>query len=196
MLTQEYFLSLEFLGLVSGVLYLLLIIREVKWAWPLAFVTGSAIAYSAFQKNLYMETALQVYYIVMAVVGWFSWNTKKEVNQTIKIRRWPVKYHIFLISLSLLCTFLFSYLLDLYTDQSMSFLDSFTTIFSLSITWMVTQKILENWIYWLVINSLNIYLMYMNDMKWMTILAVIYTLMSIQGLITWYKKYKEEQYEV
>ncbi len=185
----NYFLSIEFFALLSGLMYLVLIIKEVRWAWPLAFFTGIVVAVIAFNKHLYMEMALQIYYVLMAVIGWFSWRNSSS-NKEKPIRRMRLTHHLFLIICSFLLTFIFTWFLTHYTDQQYAFLDSLTTIFSLTVTWMVTQKILENWLYWIIINALNVYLMMQNEMYWLAILMVIYTFMAVQGFVTWNKKYQ------
>ena len=49
-------------------------------------------------------------------------------------------------------------LLTTNTDAAWPFLDSFTTWASVVTTFMVARKILENWIYWIVIDALSILL--------------------------------------
>lgn len=178
----------EILTLIAGLTYLVLIIKEIRFAWVLAFCSALGMGFMAFQKNLYMEFVLQMYYVIMAVVGWLSWG--KQAGQDKAIRIWSWQKHLLLVALSLLVSFVLAYLLDNYTNQQLALLDCVTTVFSLSITFMVTQKILENWLYWIVINSMNVVLMYKSELNWMALLMVLYTFMAIQGYFTWKRKYR------
>ena len=180
----------ETLTLLVGLSYLILIIKEIRFAWVLAFLSAVGMGIMAYQKQLYMEFGLQLYYVVMAVVGWWSWG--RQENENGKVITWPIKYHLMLIVGSSIVSLLMAYILGKYTDQHLPVLDCFTTVFSLSITFMVTQKVLENWLYWIVINSLNVVLMWKSDLNGMALLMLIYTLMAVQGYCTWRKKWKAE----
>lgn len=180
----------EILILVTGLTYLVLIIKEIRFAWVLAFCSAIGMGTMAFHKNLYMEFILQMYYVVMAVVGWLSWG--KQAGQDKAIRIWSWQKHFILVALSLMVSFALAYVLEYYTDQHFALLDCVTTVFSLSVTFMVTQKILENWLYWVVINGLNVVLMYKSGLNWMALLMVLYTFMAIQGYFTWKRKFRAQ----
>ncbi len=187
---QLYIFTFEFLSVIAGLLYLTLIIKEVKWAWPLAFVSSSAMLLTAFNAKLYMEMILQAYYVIMAVVGWFSWTNKRKNKEKTYIKIWTFKFHIINICLSFALTFLFGFFMQTYTDQALPFMDSFTTIFSLTTTIMVTQKVLENWLYWVIINAINVGMMYNRELYWASGLMVLYTFMAVQGYFRWKKAYQ------
>src|SRR5690554_7557381 len=71
--------------------------------------------YLCYTVGLYIESGLQVFYFVMAIYGWISWN--KTTNKDQKIIRWPLKYHVLNIGVSALVTYLLGYLMVTYTDQ-------------------------------------------------------------------------------
>ena len=98
--------------------------------------------------------------------------------------------HLYLISGSLLLTIITGIVFDVYTDQVNPYLDAFTTVFSLIATYMVTQKILENWLYWVVIDLVAT-LMYVNRGFELTgILYLLYTVIAVFGFFNWRKTYR------
>src|SRR5690554_7163336 len=80
--------------------------------------------YLCYTVGLYIESGLQVFYFVMAIYGWISWN--KTTNKDQKIIRWPLKYHVLNIGVSALVTYLLGYLMVTYTDQQNPYLDAFS----------------------------------------------------------------------
>lgn len=54
--------------------------------------------------------------------------------------------------------------MDANTQADFAYLDTFTTVFTLYITYLVTIRVLENWLYWIVINAISIYLSFNKDL--------------------------------
>jgi len=58
---------------------------------------------------------------------------------------------------------------------------------------MVTQKILSNWFYWLVINGVGIFLNIDKELYLTALLLLSYQVISILGFINWRKSYYEQK---
>ena len=82
-------------------------------------------------------------------------------------------------------------LLTRFTDAALPLLDSFTTWGSILTTWMVTRKILENWLYWLVIDSVSIYLYLDRGLHLTAMLFVAYLVIVVFGYRKWLRHYRE-----
>ena len=126
-----------------------------------------------------------LFYLFMAFYGLYSWNKKNETN-IISIN---AKTHIKLIIIGLLLTFLLGYYLTIYTSAASPLIDSFTTIFSIMSTFMVAKKILENWIYWIIIDIVSIQLYISRDLYLTGLLFLIYSIIAIYGYFTWAKRF-------
>ena len=77
---------------------------------------------------------------------------------------------------------------EIYTDAEQPIIDSFTAIFSLFATYMVTKKILENWIYWIVIDIVSVYLYFSRDLQLTAGLFAAYTIIALFGYFSWKKQ--------
>jgi nicotinamide mononucleotide transporter len=86
--------------------------------------------------------------------------------------------------------FILGYFFDLYTNQVNPYLDAFTTCYSLSATFMVTRKVLGNWIYWIVIDLSSVYLYAQQDYNLTAVQYVIFTVLAVIGFVTWRKEFK------
>lgn len=180
---------LEWLAVLLAITYLLLVIKQSRWCWPAAFFSTSIYIFLFFDVNLYMESALNLYYLLMAVFGWFQWqqsNTKTEKQ----ITQWPLIKHFYLILGAFMLSGLSAFLLNKYTNQDLAFLDSLTSWFAILATYMVTQKILENWLYWIIIDSLSIYLYLSKGFALTAILFLAYVVIAFIGWKLWTKEYQ------
>ncbi len=182
----------EWLAVILALAYLLLAIRESLWCWPAALISTAIYMVLFFDVNLYMESILNIYYMVMAVYGWTQWYNKKP-NETVKpIIRWSIKSHLLWIAALLLVVALSTYMLGQHTQQAMPLLDSFTTWFAVFTTYLVAKKVLENWFYWMVINSTSVYIYLTKGFALTTVLLLIYLVLSVYGWLSWKKHYEQQ----
>jgi nicotinamide mononucleotide transporter len=82
------------------------------------------------------------------------------------------------------------YIFDSYTNQENPYTDAFSTVFSLAATFMVTKKVLENWIYWIVIDAVCIYLFASRGLFLTSILFFFYTIIAVFGFVQWRRQFK------
>jgi nicotinamide mononucleotide transporter len=184
----------ELVAVVLGIAYLLLAVRESLWCWYAAFAGTAISLYLFWQVGLVMESALQVYYLVMAVYGWWQWQQSDqghtdEAGQR-PISRWTARQHGLAIAAVLLASALSGALLARYTDAAMPYLDSFTTWGAILTTWMVARKVLENWLYWLVIDAASIYLYLDRGLYLFSALFAVYLVIVVAGFWQWLQHYR------
>ncbi len=181
---------LEATAVILGVAYLLLAVRESLWCWYAAFASTTIFLFLFWRVNLLMESALQVYYLVMAVYGWWQWQHGREGDGQLEISSWRLSQHSRAIGAILLCSVVSGGLLREYSTAVLPFLDSFTTWGSIVTTWMVARKILENWLYWLVIDSVSIFL-YLDRGLYLTVLLfALYLVIALFGYRQWLQHYR------
>jgi len=183
----------EVIAVALGIAYLLLAMRENRLCWYAAFVSTAIFLVLFWQVNLLMESALQVYYLVMAVYGWRQWGGGGEEGKhdALLISSWPLRNHLLAIAGISLASITSAMLLSTYTQAALPLLDSFTTWGSIVTTWMVTRKILENWLYWLLIDSVSIYLYSERGLYLTAALFVAYLIIVIFGYRKWLLHYRQ-----
>jgi nicotinamide mononucleotide transporter len=175
----------EMVAVLLLVAYLLLAIRQNSLCWPAA-IAGSAIyVFLMYGAGLYMESALQVFYIGMAVYGWWSWRHGWAENHALPVTSWPLAFHIPVLVLIAVLTFLSGYLLSHYSDAAFPYMDSFTTWAAIVTTWMVARKILQNWHYWFVIDAISVYLYSSRGLYLTALLFCVYLVLIVIGYRAW-----------
>lgn len=191
----------ELTAVVLALLYVILAANESIWCWPAALISSGISVYLLFQANLVAESALNIFYVVMAIVGWVQWSRqplepaagRDNPPDSLPIIRQPLAQAVKIISLNLLLTLILGYILDNYLGSANSYVDAFTTVFSLYTTWMVTQKVLENWLYWIVIDAVSIWLYAERELYLYALLFCIYTLLAVIGYWRWRQLFKLQQ---
>ena len=181
--------NLETLAVALGISYLLLAMCENSLCWYCAFFSTAIYVYIFGDVSLYMESALNVYYVGMAVYGWLQWQKGGANHSGVEIVRWTAKHHIICVLVILIASVISGYLLSVNTDARLPYLDSFTTWASVLTTVMVARKVLENWLYWIVINSVSIYLYIDRDLDQTAAMFTLYLVLSVLGYVAWKKNY-------
>ncbi len=182
---------LEWIAVLSSLFYVLLIARKNIKGWFFAAISSGIYVYLCYINDYFLESTLQIFYFGMAIYGWLTW--QKTRNEVHFIRRWKLKYHLINIVISTLLTVLLGFIFSAYTTQQLPYLDAFTTVFSVAATFMVTRKILENWIYWIVIDVLSIQLYAYRDLNLTAVLFALFTIIAIVGFFRWRKAYRLQQ---
>lgn len=182
-------IPIETIAVVFSLLYVILATKENIWCWPAAIISVSIYTYICFNSQLYSETLLQIFYLMMAFYGWRNWKKKKGLPTT-NITEWSATKHVIIITIGILLTFCIGFYFSCYTDAKMPILDAFTTTFSIFATYMIVKKVLENWLYWIVIDATSIYLYDQRELEQTAILFALYTVIAIFGYFSWAKQIK------
>jgi nicotinamide mononucleotide transporter len=175
----------EILAVVMAIAYLVLAIRQNIWCWAAAAVSTLLYLYVMYRANLYMESALQLFYLGMAVYGWQQWRKGGDDGGELKVSTWPLRHHLFAIGSVLLLVMISGALLTRYSDAALPHVDSFTTWGAVVATFMVARKVLENWIYWFVIDAVSVGLYLSRDLVFTAALFVAYLVMIVIGYRSW-----------
>jgi nicotinamide mononucleotide transporter len=186
---------LELIAVVLAIAYLLLAVRQHIACWYAAFISTAIFLYVFWQVNLYMESGLQVYYLGMAVYGWWAWQGGRSKGKPgLTINTWSLRQHLIVIGIVVVATFVSGTLLS-GTEQRLGYLDSFTTWGAVVATFMVTRKVLENWLYWIVIDSASLYLYFDRELYFTMILFLVYLVIIFFGFQSWLREYRLEAQE-
>jgi nicotinamide mononucleotide transporter len=181
--------NLETLAVVLGIGYLLLAMLESSLCWYCAFCSAALYVWISGEVSLYMASALNVYFMAMAIYGWLQWQRGGADKSGVKIIRWTARQHIFGVVIILGASVTSGYLLSSNTAAKLPYLDSFTTWGSVFTTIMVARKVLENWLYWIVINSVFIYLYIDRGLDLTAAMYFLYLVLATIGFLTWKKAY-------
>ena len=183
----------EVVAVILGIAYLVLAMRQSMLCWYAAFGSTAIFSWLFWDVSLVMESGLNVYYLIMAIYGWSVWRGNKEKSETnVAIKTWSLSRHALVISGVILMSLATGYGLEKNTSAALPYLDSFTTWGAVITTYMVAQKVLENWLYWLVIDTVAIYLFIDRELYLTALLMVVYVVLATIGWFMWLKEYRQQ----
>ena len=186
---------LELAAVIFAVAYLVLAVRENSLCWYAAGISTLIFLFIFWDVKLYMESGLQIYYLAMAFYGWYQWRGANRETANLRVSKWRAKQHVIALALIATLTLISGSLLNSGTDANLPYLDSFTTWASVVTTFMVARKILENWFYWLVIDSVSIYLYLDRELYFTSLLFAIYIVIIFFGWFAWKRSYRQREME-
>ena len=178
---------MEIFAVLFAIIYLLLAVKQDVRCWYAAILSSSLYFFIMLSAKLYMEAYLQIFYILMAVYGWLQWNKVNGTETKFIVRTWSIKQHVIVISMILMFAYISGSLLNIYTKAALPFIDAFTTWGAIVATYMVAKKLLENWIYWFVIDSISILLFLSRELYLTSILFFVYLIIIYFGYRSWTK---------
>jgi nicotinamide mononucleotide transporter len=179
---------LEFLGLVFGLLCVWFLIRQNILTWP-AGIIYVLISFVIFiQAKLYADFILHIFFLVLNIYGWYYWTSPKIAsNDPVPVTHAPLRQMTMLLLVSGAGTYLAGKLLVEFTDASLPYWDSTTSVLSITAMWLTAKKKIENWVIWLVVDLLATGIYYYKGLYFYCILYLVYIGMAVAGYLSWRK---------
>ena len=183
--------TVEIGALASGLAYVVLAARGNVWCWPAGIVASVLSLAVALSSNYRLDVLKEAYYIGMGFYGWWVWTRTTDTQADRPIVVNSLLFNCALIvgagGLSLIVGYYFSTI-----GSSLPYLDAATTVFAFSTTWLVARKVLENWLYWIVINVAGIVMYTQSGAYFFSLLLAVYTIVAVVGFIHWRQLYMQQ----
>jgi len=180
---------LELTAVVFAMAYLLLAVRENVLCWLFAFLSTAIYTVLFWDVSLLMESALNVYYMLMAIYGWYQWTrggtNGDELPHALAVRSMSTSQHVLMITAIVLLSFVSGYLLSEHSSAAWPYIDSFTTWASVITTYLVARKYLQNWLYWIVIDTVSVPLYIDRGLSLTALLFIAYVVIAVVGYFKW-----------
>ncbi|HCC71984.1 MAG TPA: nicotinamide riboside transporter PnuC [Bacteroidales bacterium] len=180
---------IEVFGALTGIIYVILEIRQSIWLWPLGLITSVIYIWVFFTSKFYADMGLQTYYVLISIYGWYWWlkGGKKYKKDSLPVTNISMKLAAILLFVFLALFVLIWFILVKYTDSPIPIGDAFTTALSVVATWMLARKIIEHWVLWIIADLVSIGLYIYKGLFPTVILFAVYTVMAVIGFREWRK---------
>jgi len=186
--------SVELVGTLLALAYVVLALKQSIWCWPAALLSTLLFTHVMWDSALLSDALLHLYYAGMAIYGWWRW---RQITQDAAGRQavfeWPWQHHLRLIACTAVAGLLLGYLMANYTYADFAWLDAQTTAFSIVATWLVAKKLVSNWLYWVVIDAVCIFVYAQKHLYFLTALFMLYTIIALVGYFAWRSHYQLQQ---
>jgi len=177
--------SLELLAAVTGALSVWLSVRQNIWSWPTAIVNVVLYALVFRDAKLYADMGLQVVYAVLSIYGWYEWLYGGQGRTRLRVTGTTPALAARLIVIAAAGSALLGTLLHRTTDAALPYMDSFLSSTSLVAQWMMTKKLLENWLVWIAVDVLYVGMFLFKGLYLTAGLYAVFLGLAIRGYIDW-----------
>jgi nicotinamide mononucleotide transporter len=170
-------------GLALG--YLGFAIRQSAWCWAFAVVSALLYLVVFARVGLVMQAALQVFYVGMSVYGWRSWRGSVSAAPLV-VSRWKPRQHALAWAAIAVFALVNGWVITRGAATSwVPYLDAAIAWGSVLTTWMVARKVLENWLYWVVLDFAAAVLAAWQGLAATALLFLLYTALALRGYWQW-----------
>jgi nicotinamide mononucleotide transporter len=182
---------LELVAAITGVVSVWLSVRQNIWSWPTAIVNVTLYALVFHNAKLYADMGLQVVYAVLSVYGWYQWRYGGQGHTTLRVTRTTPGVAVRLLLIAAGASALLGTLLHRTTDAALPFLDSTLSSTSLVAQWMMTRKLLENWLVWIAVDVLYVGMFLYKELYVTAALYAVFLVLAVRGWVDWRRSMTE-----
>ena len=187
---------MEIFTLITGVVYIILEIRQKNFMWVVGVFTSLAAMWVFFRQGLYASFGLNTYYLITAFIGLWQWgrdkkklmssSTDEPSHDVIHLNRLSLKTVVVSSVVAVVGTFALAWLMQML-ENPMSYLDAAVAVLSAVATWWLVRSYIAQWWLWILADTLSTILCATQGMWWMIALYATYTLSAVYGYIHWKK---------
>ena len=178
----------EVMAVVFGILSVWFARKENIWVYPTGIVNVLIYVYLCFNAGLYADMAINAFYFVMSVYGWYNWSRKDENQHVLPISKLNLAQWMLYILLVAVAFGLIYYVLVHFTNSTVPAFDSFTTALFIAGMWLLALKKIENWHLWILGDLLVIPLFAMKGLVFTSVQYIVFLILAVMGLVEWRKR--------
>lgn len=176
---------LELVAVVFGIVSVYLSTRENILSWPTAIVNVSLFTILFYRSGLYSDTGLQVVYLILSIYGWYEWKFGGKGRTPLAVSKTKPRTWMILSGLAVVTWFLLSTITSRLPGTALPHLDAATTTISLIAQWMMTRKLLENWLLWVGVDVVYVGMFIYKGLYLTAFNYGVYLIIAAFGYFAW-----------
>ncbi|MBR5465661.1 MAG: nicotinamide mononucleotide transporter [Alistipes sp.] len=182
-------LFLQIVGVALGLLYLYLEYKADIRLWIVGLIMPCVHGLLYFKAGLYADFSMQLYYILAGLYGWIVWHNapRKKSSSARQIQHTPTRWIVPLVVVYGAAHALIYLFLTHYTNSTVPFWDALTTALSVVAMWMLSRKLIEQWLVWGVVDLITVGLYLYKGIPLTACLYGLYTILAVVGWMRWRK---------
>lgn len=183
---------LEWIATISGFLCVYLAAKQNILNWPISIISVTLYLYIFYQSKLYGDSILQLYFLGTAIYGWYYWNKRNHSGEK-PISSFNTQQMLVVFLIIICATGIIGYSLDRWTDSDVPYIDGFCTATSFVAQFMMTRKVVQNWLLWVFVDICYIPLYIHKNLILTAILYIAFAIIAWNGYRDWKKTYNNFQ---
>lgn len=177
--------AIEIIAVLCGVLNVGLIIRRSMWNYPFGIVMVILYAWIFYEVRLYSDALLQIFFLVIQIVGIFTWLNARDDDGLVEPTNLPLPAAAVWAVVATMAALGLGYVMATHTDADFPYWDATTTILSVIAQYLMARRFLQSWLVWITVDVLAIGLYWQKDLTPTAALYVIFLGMAIAGYVNW-----------
>ena len=187
---MDWSLILQIVGTTLGLLYLWLEYKANIWLWVVGAIMPMVHGVLYLEKGVYADAAMQLYYILAGIYGLVVWRRRARVLNSSKIGHTPKGWVLPLVGVYATLHVAIYFVLVAFTDSQVPIFDSMSTALCIVAMWMLSRKLVEQWLVWLVVDMISVGLYIYKGIPITAGLYTLYCILAIAGYMRWRKMAK------
>jgi nicotinamide mononucleotide transporter len=193
---------IEYVAVISGIASVWFSKKENIWLYPVGLINTTIYIYLSAKASLFGESAVNGYYTIMSLYGWWRWLQKNQsgLDYQLKIsfsdRGWITLQITFFVTLFILIYAALFFLKENFYADAVPWADSFATASAFTGMWLMTRKKVESWYWWILTNIISVPLYIYKGYSLTGIYYFILLILAIAGLREWNNKAKQLAHEL
>ena len=185
---------IELIGTLFGFISVILAARANILTWPTGIINEVAFFILFYQVQLYSDMYLQVYFFGVTIYGWYYWKNQNGSRGITNLsKKWRFRILLILVITTLMSGYLISkvhlYFPEIFSQPaSYPYWDALTTMSSIVATVLLSRKIIETWVLWIIVDIISVVLYLLKGIHLVAIEYLIFLIICVVGFRNWRNK--------
>jgi len=182
--------TLEWIAALAGAVSVYLSARENIWNWPTA-IMNLVLYIIVFQRTgLYSDMGLQVVFLVLSIYGWYQWLHGGVDHTQLRVSRASARDWLISVPIATVFWIILARNTARLPGVALPYLDSGLATISLVAQWMMTRKIVENWVLWIIVDIVYVPMYIYKGLPVTAGLYSVFLALAVIGLRSWLRSYR------
>jgi nicotinamide mononucleotide transporter len=177
--------TLEIFAVITGAIAVFLSVRQKIWSWPVGLVNATLYFVLFHRVGLYSDMGLQVVYFLLSLYGWYEWLYGGEGKTELTVTRAAPRHWGLLFGAGVVVWYALGTLTARLPGAALPYLDAATTTTSLLAQWMMTRKLLENWLVWIAVDVVYVGMFIFKKLYPTAGLYALFLALAVMGYVQW-----------
>ncbi len=188
---MDWSLVLQIVGTTLGFLYLWLEYKANIWLWVVGALMPMVHGVLYLQSGIYADAAMQLYYVLAGLYGLYVWKRGSSAKKEMAITHTPIGWVLPLVLVYAVLNIALYFLLTEFTDSQVPLFDSISTALSIVAMWMLSRKLVEQWLVWLVVDAISVGLYFYKGIPITGCLYLVYCVLAVVGYMRWMREVRK-----
>lgn len=186
---------IDIVGAAIGLVYIVSEYKANRWFWPSCLLMSLFYIVIDFMAGYYANGSICIYNFLMSVYGILVWRgiVQSRTKEERPFGSCPMGQVPWLIIAEVVLSAVFWWLLRLLGESNYPLLDGISSALSIVGMWMLAQKWWQQWFCWMLVEPVMVALFWMSGNYASAVLYIVYEVFCILGIVSWYRKYKQNE---